>query len=76
MKIIVLGTGCATCKALFANVQTAVQQLGIEAEVTKQEDIIKIMEYNVMSLPALVVDDKVVAKGRLLSVEQVKDLLA
>ena len=56
--------------------QTAVQQLGIEAEVTKQEDIIKIMEYNVMSLPALVVDDKVVAKGRLLSVEQVKDLLA
>ena len=76
MKIIVLGTGCATCKALLANVQTAVQQLGIEAEVTKQEDIIKIMEYNVMSLPALVVDDKVVAKGRLLSVEQVKDLLA
>ena len=76
MKIIVLGTGCATCKALFANVQTAVQQLGIEAEVTKQEDIMKIMEYNVMALPALVVDDKVVAKGRLLSVEQVKDLLA
>lgn len=75
MEIKVLGTGCANCKALFTTVQQAVGQLGIDAEVIKVEDLMKIMEYNVMSLPALVVDGKVVSKGKKLSVEQVKALL-
>ncbi|MDD6621361.1 MAG: thioredoxin family protein [Bacteroidales bacterium] len=75
MEIKVLGTGCAGCKALYANVQEAVAQLGIDAVVVKEEDIMKIMGYNVMSLPALVVDEKVVSTGKKLSVEQVKDLL-
>ena len=75
MEIKVLGTGCAGCKALYANVQEAVAQLGIDAFVVKEEDIMKIMGYNVMSLPALVVDEKVVSTGKKLSVEQVKDLL-
>lgn len=75
MEIKVLGTGCAGCKALFNNVQEAVTQLGINAEVVKEEDLMKIMEYNVMSLPAIVVDGKVVSKGKRLSVEQVKELL-
>lgn len=75
MEIKVLGTGCAGCKALFNTVQEAVGQLGIEAKVIKEEDLRKIMAYNVMSLPALVVDGKVVSKGRLLSVEQVKAIL-
>lgn len=75
MEIKVLGTGCAACKALFDTVGEAVGQLGLDAHVVKEEDVMKIMEYNVMSLPALVVDGKVVSKGRKLSVEQVKDLL-
>ena len=63
MEIKVLGTGCATCKALFNTVQQAVEDLGIEATVVKEEDLMKIMSYNVLSLPALVIDEKVVAKG-------------
>ena len=75
MEIKVLGTGCASCKALFATVQQAVTELGIEATVIKEEDLMKIMEYNVMSLPALVVNEKVVSKGKKLSVDEVKKLL-
>lgn len=75
MEIKVLGTGCASCKTLFDTVRQAVAELGIEATVIKEEDLMKIMEYNVMSLPALVVDGKVVSKGRKLSVEEVKELL-
>ncbi len=71
----VLGTGCSSCKTLYSTVQNAVAQLGIDATVEKEEDIQKIMAYNVMSLPALVVDGKVVAKGKKLSVEQVKTLI-
>ena len=63
MEIKVLGTGCASCKALFSTVQQAVKDLGIEANVIKEEDLMKIMSYNVLSLPALVIDEKVVAKG-------------
>lgn len=71
----VLGTGCSSCKALYTTVQEAVAQLGIDAKVEKEEDLEKIMAYNVMSLPALVIDGKVVAKGQKLSVEQVKGLI-
>ncbi len=75
MDIKVLGTGCAGCKALFETVCEAVNQLGIEATVVKEEDLLKIMEYDVMSLPALVIDGAVVSKGKRPSVEPVKELL-
>lgn len=75
MEIKVLGTGCAGCKALYNTVLEAVDKLGIDASITKEEDLMKIMEYNVMSLPALVVDGKVVSKGKRLSVNQVIELL-
>ena len=64
MEIKVLGTGCANCKALYATVEKVVKELGIQAEIIKEEDLMKIMEYNVMTLPALVINGKVVAKGR------------
>ena len=76
MTITILGTGCASCKSLFANAQAAVAQLGLDAVVNKEEDIMKIMEYNVMALPAIAIDGKVVAKGRVLNVDQIKALLA
>lgn len=75
MEIKVLGTGCAGCKALYNTVCEAVKQLGINARVIKEEDIVKIMEYNIMSLPAIVIDGKVVSKGKQLSVEHIKGLL-
>ena len=74
MEIKVLGTGCSKCKALYATVQQAVAETGINAEVVKEEDLAKIMEYNVMSLPALVINGKVAAKGNL-SLAEIKNLL-
>lgn len=76
MTITILGTGCASCKSLFANAQAAVAQLGLDTVVNKEEDIMKIMEYNVMALPAIAIDGKVVSKGRVLNVDQIKALLA
>lgn len=74
MEIKVLGTGCSTCKALFATVEKVVKELAIDATIVKEEDMEKILNYNVMSLPALVIDEKVVAKGKL-SESDVKKLL-
>ena len=76
MEIKVLGTGCAGCKALFETTKQAVAELGIEANVSKEEDIMKIISYNVMKLPGLVVDEKVVSSGRKLSLSEVKELLS
>lgn len=74
MEIKVLGTGCDGCKALYEQVEQVVNELGIQATLSKEEDLIKIMAYNVMSLPALVVDGKVVGKGKL-STDEIKVLL-
>jgi len=74
MEIKVLGTGCASCKALYQTVEQTVKELGLTAEVIKEEDLVKIMEYNVMTLPALVVDGKVVAKGKI-SAQEIKAIL-
>ena len=52
MEIKVLGTGCANCKALYATVEQAVRDLNLDATLVKEEDILKIMEYNILSLPA------------------------
>lgn len=75
MEIKVLGTGCASCKALYETVKQAVAELGIEAIVIKEEDLMQIMNYNVMSMPGLVINEKVVSAGKKLSVADVKVLL-
>lgn len=75
MEIIVLGTGCPKCKTLENTAKEAVQELGIDANVTKEEDIMKIMGYGVMRTPGLVINEKVVSSGRLLSVTEIKNLI-
>lgn len=75
MEIKVLGTGCPKCKSLEKATIEAVADLGIEAIVTKEEDIMKIMAYGVLSTPGLVIDEKVVMSGRLPSSKELKTLL-
>ncbi|HCM75425.1 MAG TPA: thioredoxin family protein [Cytophagales bacterium] len=71
----ILGTGCPKCKQTEAVVKGVIDQLGIEATVEKIEDIEKIMEYNVMSTPALVIDEQITIKGRVPMSDEVKLLL-
>jgi small redox-active disulfide protein 2 len=75
MKIQVLGTGCAKCKQLTANAEKAVAALGLSAPVEKVEDLREIMKLGVMTTPALVVDGKVRAAGKVLTAEAVMALL-
>lgn len=75
MNIQVLGTGCAKCKALEKITREVVAEAGIDANITKVEDIVEIMKFNVMTTPALVVDGKVVLKGRIPSNSELKEIL-
>ncbi len=75
MEIKVLGSGCARCKQLEKVTRKAVDEAGIDASVIKVEDITEIMRYGVMVTPALVVDEKVVLKGKIPSVKEIIELL-
>ena len=75
MIIKVLGSGCAKCKKLEENAKKAVAELTLEATIEKVKDINDIAEYGVMQTPALVVDEKVKTMGKVLTVEQIKELL-
>ncbi|MBC7109460.1 MAG: TM0996/MTH895 family glutaredoxin-like protein [Archaeoglobi archaeon] len=75
MKVEVLGTGCMKCRALEENVKKALKELRIEAEVRKVEKIEEIISYGVMSTPALVIDGEIVSEGKVLSVEELKEML-
>lgn len=75
MKIEILGTGCTKCKALEEATKQAVAQSGKFVQIEKVEDIMKIMEYNVMSTPGLVIDGKVLSTGKLLSVAEIVELI-
>ncbi|MCK9451152.1 MAG: thioredoxin family protein [Bacteroidales bacterium] len=75
MEVIVLGTGCPKCKSLEKATRDAVTELGLNANVEKEEDIMKIMAYGIMHTPALVIDGKVVASGRVPNEKELKTLL-
>jgi small redox-active disulfide protein 2 len=75
MKIEILGTGCTKCKALEEATKQAVAMSGKFAQIEKVEDIMKIMEYGVMSTPGLVIDGKVLSTGKLLSVAEIVELI-
>lgn len=71
MKIEILGTGCAKCKTLEEAAKVAVAKVGGFHQVIKVDDIAEIMNYGVMSTPALVIDGVVKSSGKVLSVEEV-----
>jgi len=75
MLIEILGTGCSKCEKLAANAGEALKQTGIAAEVNKVTGLKEIMKYNVMVTPALVVDGNVKSSGRVLSVEQIVNII-
>ena len=75
MKMQILGTGCPKCKQLTANVEQAVTDLGLDAEIEKVTEINDIMAFGVIMTPALSIDGEVKAAGKVLSVEQIKELL-
>ncbi|MEA2110700.1 MAG: thioredoxin family protein [Campylobacterota bacterium] len=75
MKIEVLGTGCSKCFQLENVVKEAVAKSGKFVQIEKVEDITKIMEYQVMSTPGLVIDGEVVSTGKVLSVDEVLALM-
>jgi small redox-active disulfide protein 2 len=75
MKIEVLGTGCPKCKKLESMVRATVDKLGLDAEITHIHDMDKILSYNVMMTPALVVDGLVKVSGRIPNESQLVELL-
>lgn len=71
MKIEVLGTGCAKCITLEKVVKEAIAKSGKFVQLEKVDDIMKIMEYQVVSTPGLVIDGEVVSTGKVLSVDEI-----
>lgn len=75
MNIKVLGSGCKKCTALADNAQAALDAAGMTAEIEKVTDLIDIAGYGVMSTPALVIDEKVVSTGKVLSADEISQFL-
>lgn len=75
MEIKVLGPGCPKCKTLEQATRNAVSELGVEANISKVEDIVQIMNYGVMRTPALVIDEKVIFSGKVPSVSELKEII-
>ena len=71
----VLGAGCKSCHELYENAKEAVKAMGLSVEVEYITDMQKVMEYGVMSMPAVVVNEKVVSTGKVLKAADVEKLL-
>lgn len=75
MEIIVLGTGCAKCKTTYERVAKVITDTNCTATLRKEEDILEIVKYNIMSLPAVVVDGEVKIKGYVPTEEEIKQII-
>jgi small redox-active disulfide protein 2 len=76
MEIKILGTGCKKCKLLEKLTREVVETNGIQATITKVEDITEIMKYHIMATPALVVNEDVLIKGRVPSASEILQILS
>lgn len=75
MEIKVLGPGCAKCKTTFKAIEKIVKENNLDVKLTKVEDIMQIMQYNIMATPAVVVDEEVKIKGKVPNESEIKNLL-
>ncbi|MGQ8338893.1 thioredoxin family protein [Sunxiuqinia sp. A32] len=75
MDIKVLGPGCVRCRGLDHRVRKAVKELGIEASISKVEDLMEIMQFGIMQTPGLVVNNQVVMSGKLPTYTELKEIL-
>ncbi len=75
MDIKILGTGCPKCKILEKITRDAVAELGITADIIKEEDIVKIMNYGIMHTPGLVINGKIALSGRVPTTKEIKEIL-
>lgn len=75
MEIKVLGAGCAKCKATYAVIEKVVKEQGIDATLIKVEDIMELLNYNIMTTPAVVVDGEVKLKGHVPTENEVKKIV-
>lgn len=75
MNLKIVGTGCDKCDSLFANTKEAVAKLGLDATVTKVEDLVEIVKLGIMTVPALTRDGKVLLMGKTATTEQIIKLL-
>ncbi|MCF6096071.1 thioredoxin family protein [Thermovorax subterraneus] len=75
MEIKILGTGCPKCKALEQNTREALQELGVNANIEKVQDVNKIMEYDIMFTPGLVVNGEVKVSGKVATKDEIKEIL-
>jgi len=76
MEIKILGPGCINCRNLERATINALAELELAAEVTKEEDMNKIVNYGIIRTPALVINEKVVLSGRIPSVKELKDIIS
>lgn len=75
MDIKILGTGCPKCKTLEKLTREAVDNANVDATISKEEDIVKIMGYGILHTPALVIDEKVVLSGRVPSLKKISEII-
>ncbi len=75
MVIKVLGTGCKNCILLEKNVRDAVKKISSSAEIIKISSIDEIVDYGVMMVPALIIDEKIVSVGKVLRVDEIEKLI-
>jgi small redox-active disulfide protein 2 len=76
LDIKVLGPGCVKCTTTYQNVITALAETGIEATVTKIEDLEEMMQYNVLTTPVLMIDGVAKIKGRIADIKEIKELIS
>ena len=74
-EVLVLGPGCAKCKSTYAVVERVIRENNLDVKFSKVEDIEQIMRYNIMTTPAVVVDGKVILKGKVPSESEIRQLL-
>lgn len=75
MEIKVLGSGCSKCKTTYQVVEKVIKENNLDVKLTKVDDIMEMMNYNIMTTPAIVVDEVVKIKGKVPTESEVKEIL-